>query len=113
MLIAQEKPKLLDQLKAAIRVRHYSPRTEEAYVGWVRRFIFFHHKRHPAEMADAEIQQFLIYLADQLKVSASTQNQALNALVFLYRNVLGAPVGNLELVTRARRPEPLPVVLTK
>ena len=76
------KPKLLDQLRTAIRVRHYSPRTEEAYSGWVRRFILFHKKRHPATMGSDEVRQFLIHLAERLKVSAATQNQALNALAF-------------------------------
>ena len=79
------KPKLLDQLRTAIRLRHYSPRTEEAYAGWVRRYILFHSKRHPAELREPDVRRFLIHLAEDLKVSASTQNQALNALVFLYQ----------------------------
>src|SRR5438876_9249477 len=86
-------PKLLDRVRSAIRLRHYSPRTEVAYVGWIRRFVIFHHKRHPREMGDAEVGQFLTYLAEKLSVSAATQNQALNALVFLYREVLQLPVG--------------------
>ena len=76
------KPKLLEQFKQAIRTRHYSDRTEKAYVHWIKRYIFFHNKRHPQEMAEAQIAQFLSSLATQ--VSASTQNQALNALLFLY-----------------------------
>src|SRR4029450_5383464 len=79
------KPKLLDQVRGAIRARHYSVRTEEAYVGWIKRFIFFHDKRHPLEMGQQEITQFLSALAVKEHVSASTQNQALCALLFLYR----------------------------
>src|SRR5438067_9206225 len=78
-------PKLLDQVRSAVRLRHYSPRTEEAYAGWIRRFVIFHHKRHPSEMGDSEVRQFLTDLAEKQSVSASTQNQALNALVFLER----------------------------
>jgi hypothetical protein len=79
----------LDQVRTSIRLRHYSIRTEEAYVFWIRRFILFHGKRHPAEMAETEVGAFLSYLAVKQNVSASTQNQALNALVFLYKQVLG------------------------
>lgn len=79
------KPKLLDQVRQAIRTRHYSYMTEKAYVGWIKRFIFFHNKRHPAEMGEAEIGRFLSSLATESHVSASTQNQALNALLFLYQ----------------------------
>lgn len=106
-------PKLLDRVRSAIRLRHYSPRTEEAYVGWIRRFVVFHHKRHPKEMGDAEVGQFLTHLAEKLEVSASTQNQALNALVFLYREVLQLPLGKMESFVRAKRPKNLPIVLTK
>jgi hypothetical protein len=80
--LSSAKPKLLDQVRQAIRTRHYSYMTEKAYVGWIKRFIFFHNKRHPAEMAEAEIAQFLSGLANDSHVSASTQNQALNALSF-------------------------------
>src|SRR5260221_10313155 len=83
------KPKLLDQVRATIRAHHYSYRTEEAYVGWIRRFILFHRKRHPAEMGPPEMTQFLTALAVDRHVSASTQNQALAALLFLYRKVIG------------------------
>jgi integron integrase len=107
------KPKLLDRVHAAIRLRHYSPRTGEAYAGWVRRYVLFHRKRHPADLGEAEVRQFLSHLAEELKVSAATQNQALNALVFLYREVLQLPFGQLEPFVRAKRPEHLPVVLTK
>jgi len=108
-----QKPKLLDQVRQAIRTRHYSYRTEKAYVGWTKRFIFFHNKRHPAEMGEAEIAQFLSSLARDARVSASTQNQALNAILFLYREVLGKDIGYINGVVRAKRPNPLPVVLTR
>ena len=87
-LPAVPKPKLLDQVRTAVRLRHYSLRTEEAYVGWIKRFIFFHGKRHPVEMGEQEISHFLSALATERHVSASTQNQALCALLFLYRHVL-------------------------
>ncbi len=106
-------PKLLDQVRDAARLRHLSLRTEEAYRGWVRRFIFFHNKRHPAEMGEAEIRAFLTHLATQRNVAASTQNQALAALLFLYRQVLGIELGNIEEVVRAKRPQRLPVVFTR
>jgi hypothetical protein len=86
------KPKLLDQVRESMRTRHYSPRTEKTYVHWIKRFIFFHDKRHPREMGEVEIGQFLSALATEAQVSASTQNQALNALLFLYRVVLGKPL---------------------
>jgi len=107
------KTKLLDQVCQAIRTRHYSVKTEKAYVGWIKRFIFFHDKRHPAEMGEAEIARFLSSLARDSRVSASTQNQALNALLFLYRKVLGKEIGYVDGVVRARRPQRLPVVLTR
>ena len=107
------KPKLLDQVKQAIRTRHYSPRTEETYVGWIKRFIFFHNKRHPAEMGEPEIARFLSGLATDRHVSASTQNQAFNALLFLYREVLQKKISLIEGVVRAKRPRRLPVVLAK
>jgi len=107
------KPKLLDQVQQAIRRRHYSDRTEKAYVHWIKRFIFFHNKRHPAELAEFEIAQFLSSLATEGRVSASTQNQALNALLFLYHEVLNKKIGMIDGVVRAKRPQRLPVVLTK
>jgi integrase len=110
---ATQKPKLLDQVRQAIRTRHYSYMTEKAYVGWIKRFIFFHNKRHPAEMGEAEIAQFLSALAQEKHVSASTQNQALNALLFLYHEVLGKEIGYINGVVRAKRPIRLPVVLTR
>ena len=113
MISSPAKPKLLDQVRHAIRTRHYSYITEKAYVGWIKRFIFFHKKRHPAEMAEAEIAQFLSSLANDSHVSASTQNQALNALLFLYHEVLGKEIGYIAGVVRAKRPSRLPVVLTR
>ena len=107
------KPKLLEQVRQAIRTRHYSYRTEKAYVHWIKRFIFFHDKRHPIEMGEAEIAQFLSSLASDAHVSASTQNQALNALLFLYKGVLEKNIGLIQGVVRANRPKRLPVVLTK
>jgi integron integrase len=107
------KPKLLDQVREAIRTRHYSLRTEEAYVGWIKRFIFFHGKRHPLEMGQQEVVQFLSALAVKEHVSASTQNQALCALLFLYREVLAQDLGWLEGIVRAKRPRRLPVILTR
>jgi integron integrase len=100
-------------VRTALRTRHASRRTEKAYVGWIRRYILFHGKRHPAEMGAAEITQFLSALAVQRNVAASTQNQALSALLFLYRNVLEQELPWLDGVVRARRPERLPVVLTR
>jgi integron integrase len=96
-----------------LRSRHYSRRTEQSYCHWVKRFIFFHNVRHPAEMAEPEINAVLTHLATNGKVSASTQNQALSALLFLYRYVLGRPLGKLGEVVRARKPHRLPVVLTR
>jgi len=107
------KPKLIDQVHQAIRTRHFSPKTEESYVHWIKRFIFFHNKRHPAEMGEKEIAQFLSSLASELHVSASTQNQALNAILFLYRDVLRKEIGYIDGVVRAKRPHRLPVVLTR
>lgn len=106
-------PKLLDQLRQALRSRHYSPRTEQVYCHWVRRYIHFHSVRHPAEMAEPEMNGFLTHLAVKEKVSASTQNQALSALLFLYRHVLGRKVGDLGEVIRAKKPKHLPVVMTR
>jgi len=108
-----QKPKLLDRLREALRSRHYSRRTEETYCHWVKRFIFFHNMRHPAEMAEAEINVYLTHLAVKEKVSASTQNQALSALLFLYRHVLDRKVGDLGEVIRARKPRHVPVVMTR
>jgi integron integrase len=105
--------RLLDRVREAVRARHYSPRTEEAYVGWIRRFIRFNRLRHPRDMGEAEITAFLSSLAIRGHVSASTQNQALAALLFLYREVLGSRVEWLEGIVRAKKPVRLPVVLTR
>jgi integron integrase len=105
--------RLLDQQRLALRSRHYSKRTEPAYCLWVRRFVHFHDLRHPAEMAEPEINAFLTHLAVTDKVSASTQNQARSALLFLYRRVLGRQVGELGGVVRARVSSRVPVVLTR
>jgi len=106
-------PKLLDLLRDSLRARHYSRRTEATYAQWVRRFIYFHKVRHPQEMGEPEINAFLTHLAVKDKVSASTQNQALCALLFLYRHVIGREVGDLGDVIRARKPTRLPVVMTR
>jgi integron integrase len=106
-------PKLLDQMREALRSRHYSRRTEQTYCHWIKRYIFFHNVRHPAEMAETEINAYLTHLAVKAKVSASTQNQALSALLFLYRHVLDREVGDLGEVIRARKPKRLPVVMTR
>ncbi len=110
---AEGKPKLLDQVRLTLRARHYSRKTEESYVTWIRRFILFHGKRHPLEMSEREVNAFLTHLAVKKHVSSSTQNQALSALLFLYRHVLGRELGDLGNVIRARKPTRLPVVLTR
>jgi integron integrase len=104
-------PRLLDQVRAGLRARHYSLRTEKAYVAWVRRFILFHGKRHPKDLGEAEIGAFLSHLASQRKVGASTQNQALAALMFLYKQVLGLDLPRLRDIVHAKRPARVPVVL--
>src|SRR6266576_683876 len=106
-------PSLLTQLRVAIRTRHYSPRTEEAYVQWVRRFIRFCGLGHPRELGPSDVTRFLSSLAVDANVSASTQNQALAAIVFLYRDVLNMPVGWLNALVRAKRPGRVPVVFTR
>jgi len=105
--------KLLDQVRDVIRKKHYSIRTEEAYVEWIKRFIFFHGKRHPKDMGEKEISQYLSYLASHRNVAASTQNRALNAIVFLYKQVLGVELGDFGQFERAKKPKKLPVVMTK
>jgi integron integrase len=109
----RQEPKLLDQVRQAIRTRHYSYRTEKAYVHWVKRFLLFHKKRHPSEMGEGEIAAFLSSLASESQVSASTQNQALNALLFLYHEVLAKDRGYVKGVVRAKRPKRLSVVRTR
>jgi site-specific recombinase XerD len=104
---------LLDQLRDRLRLRHYSLRTEQAYIHWVKRYILFHGKRHPAEMGKAEVEAFLTHLAVERHVAASTQTQALSALLFLYKEVLGVELPWLSELTRAKRPARLPTVLTR
>ena len=109
---AAHPPRLLDRVRQALRVRHRSPRTEEAYVHWVRRFILFHDKRHPQELGEPEVAAFLTHLANERNVAASTQSQALCALLFLYEAVLERPLAEMEGLVRARVPKRLPTVLT-
>lgn len=106
-------PRLMEQMRNALRARHYSRRTEKAYCLWVVRFVRFHGLKHPAEMGGPEINRYLTYLAVKAKVSASTQNQALAALLFLYRHVICREIEDLGTVIRARKPKRLPVVLTR
>jgi integron integrase len=110
--VASAAPKLLDRVREAIRTRHYSRRTEDAYVHWIRRFILFHNTVHPSTIASREISAFLTWLAVQQRVSASTQNQALSAILFLYRTVLQVDPGRVEHVPRAVAPVRVPVVLS-
>jgi integron integrase len=107
------RPKLLDRVRHAIRAKHYSRRTETAYVDWIRRYIVFHKKRHPSELGAPEIAAFLTWLASNRRVSASTQNQALSAVLFLYRDVLRIEIGTIDSVPRARMPVRIPVVLSR
>jgi integrase len=107
------KPRLLDQVREALRLRHYSYRTEKQYVGWIRRFILFHGRRHPAELGGLEVESFLSHLASRRHVAAATQAQALASLLFLYKHVLRADLPWLSNVVRATRPRRIPVVLTR
>ncbi|MGI8917093.1 MAG: integron integrase [Pyrinomonadaceae bacterium] len=106
-------PKLLDQVRTVARLKHFSLRTEQAYVGWIRRFILFHNKRHPAEMAEPEIRAFLANLAVHQKISASTQTVALSALLFLYRDVLKRELPYVDGIERAKAAKRLPVVFSR
>lgn len=108
-----QPPKLLDRVRERIRIKHYSIRTETQYVQWVRRFVLYHGKRHPRDMGAPEVEAFLTHLAVDGQVAAATQNQALSALLFLYKEVLGVDLPWLNDVTRAKRPQRLPVVLTR
>ena len=109
----QKSRKLLDQVREKMRVKHYAYRTEKTYIFWIRRFIFFHGKRHPKDMGAKEIEAFLTHLAVNRRVAASTQNQALNALIFLYKKVLHIDISDPINSVRAKRPARLPVVLSK
>lgn len=107
-----QPPKLLDQVRDALRVRHYALRTEKTYINWIKRYILFHNKRHPSEMAEPEVEAFLTHLAVDEKVTASTQNQAFSAILFLYKHVLKKELHNVDAL-RATHPPRLPVVMTK
>lgn len=111
--MTQPPPRLLDRVRERIRYKHYSLRTEESYVQWVRRFVLFHGKRHPSEMGAPEVEAFLTSLAVEGNVAASTQNQARSALLFLYKEVLGSELPWLDNVEQAKKPRRLPVVLTE
>jgi len=108
-----DKPRLLDRVRQALRTRHYSPRTEDTYVGWIKRFILFHNKRHPDELGERDISAFLTHLAVEKHVSASTQNQALASILFLYKVVLERELDWLDDVVRAKRTQRLPTVLSR
>jgi integron integrase len=107
-----KQKKLLEQMRDILRIKHYSIRTERSYISWAKRFILFHGKKHPREMGENEIAQFLTYLACERNVAASTQNQALNAIVFLYRQVLKMPLDEKIQAVRAKRPQRIPTVLS-
>ena len=113
MTSSPAQPKLLDQVRAKIRVKHYSIRTEQAYVDWIKRFIVHFDKRHPRDLGAAEVEAFLTHLAVEGQVAASTQNQAKSAILFLYREVLAQELPWLDNVERAEQPQHLPVVLTQ
>jgi integron integrase len=106
-------PRLLEQVRSVVRLKHYSLRTEEAYLHWVKEYILFHKKRHPSEMGAQEVSKFLSHLATDKLVAASTQNQAASALIFLYREVLDQPLPWLDEVQKAKRPARLPVVFSR
>ncbi len=109
----QPEPRLYDGVVEMLRTRHYSRRTEEAYVHWIRRFLLFHGRAHPRQLAEGDVNRFLTHLAVQKNVAASTQNQALAALLFLYEQVLKQPLDRIEGVVRGRKPKRLPAVLTR
>ena len=110
---SRKEKKLLDQMRDVMRLKHYSIRTERSYCDWVERFIRYHRMRHPRDMREEEVSEFLTHLAREGRVAASTQNQALSALLFLYKEVLKEEIGWLGNVERARKPVRLPVVLTR
>jgi site-specific recombinase XerD len=109
----QRPKKLLERVRDTIRIKHYAIHTEQSYVTWIKRYIFFHDKRRPNQMGSTEIEAFLTHLAVEQKVAASTQNQALSALLFLYRDVLKQPLDRPIDAMRAKKPKRLPTVLTK
>ncbi|MGB3716116.1 MAG: phage integrase N-terminal SAM-like domain-containing protein [Candidatus Promineifilaceae bacterium] len=109
----KDKSKLLDQVRQVIRVKNYSYRTEQAYITWIKRYILYHDKRHPAEMGAPEVKAFLTHLAIDRRVASSTQNQALNALLYLDREVLREPLPHTIAAVRAKKTRRLPTVLTR
>ncbi|MBC8198098.1 MAG: integron integrase [Candidatus Marinimicrobia bacterium] len=111
--VSQKKPKLLEQVGIEVQTRHYSRRTEKTYRNWIKQFVLFHNKRHPKQMGKIEVNQFLSHLATRRNVSASTQNQALSAILFLYKNVLHKELGDFGDVIRAKHSRKIPVVFTK
>ncbi len=111
-MAVSKQPMLLEVVRQRIRLKHYSHRTEKSYVHWIRRYVRFHNRRHPRDLGKVEIEAFLTQLAVDRKVSASTQNQAFNALLFLYRDVLALEMPQLDTVQRAKKPQRLPVVLS-
>jgi integron integrase len=111
--VTEGKPRLLDQLRNVIRCKHYSIRTEHSYVEWIKKYIYFHKKQHPGDLDEQHISAFLTHLAVERKVASSTQNQALCALVFFYREVLKKEIGEFQDLVRAKRPQKLPVVFTR
>ncbi len=108
-----QKPKLLEQVRVAIRIKHYSSRTEEAYVNWIKRYIIFHNKRHPQDMSEIQIREFISHLAVRRHVAASTQNQALCAIIFLYREILHKKIGEIEGLCWAKKASRLPIVFSR
>ncbi len=112
-LSTKNKPKLLDQVRTVIRTKHYSRRTEEAYIYWIKKYIFFHNRGHPKEIGEKDINAFISYIANKENVSAATQNQALYSLIFLYKYVLKQEFGQIGDFVRAKKPKRLPVVLNK
>ncbi len=111
--IKENKPKLLDRVRIDLRTRHYSKKTEESYISWIRQYIIFNNKTHPEKMGEEEIKKFINYLAVERHVSASTQNQALNGILYLYKNILKKEIGWINDIKYAQRKRHLPVVLTK
>jgi integron integrase len=111
--MGRPQPKLLDQVRARLRSKHYARRTEESYIDWITRYVRFHQMKHPRELGPADISAFLTHLAVDLKVAASTQNQARSALLFLYREALGIAIDDVQDVVAAKTPQRLPTVLTK
>ncbi len=110
---ARKKSPFLEEVRQVLRVQHYAIRTEQSYVEWIKRYIWFHGKRHPKDMAEEEVAAYLTYLSVERNVAPATQGQALNALVFLYRKVLNQPLGDIHGIVRAKKQPKVPVVLTR